>query len=1008
MKRFRISLAALLALALFGICSLSATSAEVLRLPDSLKAIEDEAFMNARGFTEVVLPDGLERIGKRAFVGSGLTAVALPASVTYIADSAFEALDGLTVTAQENTYAYRWAALNGYIREPYPESDHPYANNEDNTWTYQIEGADALDVVFSQDTETESNFDVITILDKSGAEVGQYSGTALAGQTVRVEGSTFSIRLTSDGVVTKHGFTITEVRAVLFGVSVTGITPSAVVADAGDTVMWTVETTGNHTPFTYAYILYRDGQVAARSESESNVFSHTFSEDGVYTLEVSVTDIHCAVSAMTGGEVRVGQPVVLLSVTAENAYVPLGESIVWHIATRGGTMEMAYACEVFKDGESVCADTVAAPLFRYQTDVPGKYTLRAWVTDANENVSETVQSDITLVRKYNLVTDFAYFFDKTDNSITITGYVGTNKNMWISPIIDGYPVRRIADGAFNERSDLTGDLYIPESVTSIGGSAFYNCGLTGKLIIPTSVTNIGSYAFYGCSGFTGDLVIPNSVKNIDSAAFNRCSGFSGRLILPDSITSIESIVFYECSGFTGSLVIPQSVTSIRNHAFFGCSGFTGNFVIPEGVKTIGDYAFCDCSGFTGDLMISNSVINIGVRAFSGCNGFTGDLMISRNIEIIEEFAFSYCAGFTGDLMIPQGVTSIGEGAFEGCSSFVGDLVIPDFVIDIGRFAFYGCDGFNGNLVLSQGLRSIGDSAFYECSSFTGDLVIPESVISIGCCAFTYCSGFTGDLRISKSVTSIESGVFSSCSGFTGELVIPNNVTSIGESAFSDCNCFTGDLVIPESVTSIGDHAFANCSGFTGDLVIPESVTSIGESAFGGCSGFTGELVMLARVTSIGSWAFHWCSGFIGDLVIPESVTSIEDYAFNGCSGFTGDLVIPESVTSIGNSSFSSCSGFTGDLLIPKSVTSIGPAAFFNCSGFMGDLVIPDGIKKIGQLTFDGCIGITDAYIPASVTAIDNAFSYHHPDLIIHGEAGSYAEEYADANGITFSTEMLYD
>ena len=54
---------------------------------------------------------------------------------------------------------------------------------------------------------------------------------------------------------------------------------------------------------------------------------------------------------------------------------------------------------------------------------------------------------------------------------------------------------------------------IPNSVTSIGGSAFRDCiGLT-SVTIPNSVTSIGNYAFSGCSGLTS-VTIPNSVTSI--------------------------------------------------------------------------------------------------------------------------------------------------------------------------------------------------------------------------------------------------------------------------------------------------------------------------------------------------------------------------------------------------------------------------------------------------------------------------------------------------------------
>lgn len=62
------------------------------------------------------------------------------------------------------------------------------------------------------------------------------------------------------------------------------------------------------------------------------------------------------------------------------------------------------------------------------------------------------------------------------------------------------------------------------SVNSIGEHAFYNDDIT-KIIIPNSVTSIGRSAFYGCKGLTS-INIPNSVTSIESSTFNGCSGLT--------------------------------------------------------------------------------------------------------------------------------------------------------------------------------------------------------------------------------------------------------------------------------------------------------------------------------------------------------------------------------------------------------------------------------------------------------------------------------------------------
>ena len=185
-------------------------------------------------------------------------------------------------------------------------------------------------------------------------------------------------------------------------------------------------------------------------------------------------------------------------------------------------------------------------------------------------------------------------------------------------------VTSIGESAFRGCSGLT-SITIPESVTNIGDYAFEGCwGLTSitvasgntfydsrnncNAIIETSSNTL----IAGCQ----NTIIPNSVTSIGNSAFYGCSSLTS-VIIPEGVTSIGNSAFYGCSGLT-SINIPEGVTSIGNYAFDGCRGLT-SINIPEGVTSIGNSAFYGCSSLTS-VTIPESVTSIGESAFSGCSG----------------------------------------------------------------------------------------------------------------------------------------------------------------------------------------------------------------------------------------------------------------------------------------------------------------------------------------------------------------------------------------------------
>ena len=69
-------------------------------LPGTIKELGDQSFAQCEKLTSLMLPESLERIGSEAFKGTGLKTIAIPKNVYWLGDGVFsecEKLDGVTI-----------------------------------------------------------------------------------------------------------------------------------------------------------------------------------------------------------------------------------------------------------------------------------------------------------------------------------------------------------------------------------------------------------------------------------------------------------------------------------------------------------------------------------------------------------------------------------------------------------------------------------------------------------------------------------------------------------------------------------------------------------------------------------------------------------------------------------------------------------------------------------------------------------------------------------------------
>lgn len=389
-----------------------------------------------------------------------------------------------------------------------------------------------------------------------------------------------------------------------------------------------------------------------------------------------------------------------------------------------------------------------------------------YVNDSNWNNLIAI-SDLQVIGQE--IGDFANpqslaFYPLDDGTYGVgKGYATQLSKIVIPSTYCGKPVTQIIDQAFAHCKIK--EIELPETIVSIGNSAFYFCESLISIEIPNSVTSIGISAFFNCSNLISVTFAENSqLTNIGDSIFFQCSGLTS-ITIPSSVTSIDSLAFYCCYALAEVYNL-SSLSITAGSSDFGCVGYYAKVIHTSASET---------NRIKIENNIAYYVYNNEKIALTCMDKTLISINISNDCTSINQYAFSNCRSLTS-IEIPSSVTSIGYNAFRDCSGLTR-------VNYLGAIAEWAQISFNSNplyyakhLYINgeevtqitandlQGVTSIGDYAFYKCSSLT-NITIPSSVTSIGNYALYGCSSLTS-IEIPISVTSIGNYAFEACSSLT--------------------------------------------------------------------------------------------------------------------------------------------------------------------------------------------------------------------------------------------------
>ena len=185
-----------------------------------------------------------------------------------------------------------------------------------------------------------------------------------------------------------------------------------------------------------------------------------------------------------------------------------------------------------------------------------------------------------------IITGTGKMEDYEDDSESLTHFIdlelsdlGFDDDVYISDVEVCKGVERIGSYAFcNSNIER---VLLPDSLETIGTSAFESCEKLNEINIPDSVSSIEGCAFVGC-GQLFNIELPSGLTHLGAGAISGTGLASIRI--PKNLTKIPECLFSGCANLK-EVIFPEKWSGkIDANSFSDCYGLE-KLHIPEGVKS---------------------------------------------------------------------------------------------------------------------------------------------------------------------------------------------------------------------------------------------------------------------------------------------------------------------------------------------------------------------------------------------------------------------------------------